>query len=91
MFSIYKKIVHMLFGSRYETRVPSPYYSAEEMKKVILQFKKDKEEYFNSKTEELRKQNCSCCSNNSLYSDERVINALEKSYELEKICTCKKD
>ena len=65
----FKKVLSMFL--RYGNKKRSP-YSAEEFRAVTTQFRKDKEEYLTRKT------------NPSRYTDERVINALKLSYELEK-------
>lgn len=78
----FKKILSMFL--RYGNKKHSP-YSAEEFRAVTTQFRKDKEEYLKRKMKELRKQNP------SRYTDERLINALELSYELEKKYYSQKD
>lgn len=78
----FNKVLSMFL--RYGNKKRSP-YSAEEFRTVTTQFRKDKEEYLKRKMKELRKQNP------SRYTDERVINALELSYELEKKYYSQKD
>lgn len=89
--TIRERLRNFIFGQRYETKVPMPNISAEQFRKIVIQFRKDKAEYLTRKTEELRKQNSSCSLNSSCYTDERVINALEKSYELQKSYYSKKE
>ena len=85
--TIWERLRNFIFGQRYETKVPMPNISANQFRKVVIQFRKDKEEYLTRKIEELRKQDS---SDDSRYTDERVINALEKSYELQKSYYSKK-
>ena len=78
----FKKVLYIFL--RYGNKKRSS-YSAEEFKTVTTQFRKDKEEYLICKMKELRKQN------SPRYTDERVINTLELSYELEKKYYSQKD
>ena len=69
----FKKVLSMFL--KYGKKKRSP-YSAEEFRTVTTQFRKDKEEYLKRKTNPSRYTDG--------YTDERVINALELSYELQK-------